>query len=104
MSRNRRRQLGEGQFGCLVGIVLLLVAGMVAYKLIPVKVKAADFREAVTNESRSAATHNDKEIMAAILRRANELELPVTDDNVQISRSNSQIKIFKSTGSPKMQR
>ena len=37
MSRNRRER-GEGQLGCLVGLVLLLIAGLIAYRLIPVKV------------------------------------------------------------------
>lgn len=89
----KRRELGEGNFGCLIGVILMLVAGVVAYKMIPVKVKAADMREAITNEARSAATHHDDAIEKAILRRASDLELPITEDNIKINRSNNNIKI-----------
>jgi len=41
----RRSEAGEGKFGCLVGLILLAIAGMVTYKMIPVKVKAAELRQ-----------------------------------------------------------
>jgi hypothetical protein len=92
MSRNRRER-GEGQFGCLVGLVLLLIAGMIAYKLIPVKVKTADLRETVVDESKSAGRHNDRAIMGNILAKAKQLDLPVAEQNVRINRANSYIRI-----------
>ena len=55
---SNRRERGEGQFGCLIGLVLLLVACVLAYKLIPVKVKAADMRETVVDEAKSAGQHD----------------------------------------------
>ena len=92
MSRNRWER-GEGRFGCLVGLVLLLLAGLIAYRMIPVKVKTADLRDTVEDESKSAGRHNDKVIMANILHKAEQLELPVTKDDVRIKRANSYIKI-----------
>ncbi len=92
MMRNRRER-GEGQFGCLVGLVLLLIAGLIAYKMIPVKVKAADLRDTVQDEARSAGTHNDKQILQSIVAKAEQLELPVTEDNVDISRAANTIKV-----------
>lgn len=92
MLRNRRER-GEGQFGCLVGLVFLLLAGLIAYKMIPVKVKAADLRDAIQDEAKSAGQNSDKQILSAILKRAQILELPVTEDNVKIDRSASTIRI-----------
>jgi hypothetical protein len=92
MSRNRRER-GEGQFGCLVGLVLLALAGLIAYRLIPVKVKTAELRDTVTDESKSAGQHNDKEIRGNILAKAKQLDLPVTDKDISINRSNSYIRI-----------
>ncbi|HYH06534.1 MAG TPA: hypothetical protein VEK11_05660 [Thermoanaerobaculia bacterium] len=92
MLRNRRER-GEGQFGCLVGLVLLLVAGLVAYRMIPVKVKTADMRDTVVNESRSAGQHSDSEIRKAILYKAQQLELPVTEKDIDIKRANSMIRV-----------
>ena len=92
MLRNRRER-GEGQFGCLVGIVFLLLAGLIAYKMIPVKVKAADLRDTIQDEARSAGQHNDAHIRAAILSKANSLELPLSEDDIEISRVANSIKI-----------
>ncbi|HEV7764901.1 MAG TPA: hypothetical protein VGQ76_07875 [Thermoanaerobaculia bacterium] len=92
MLRNRRER-GESQFGCLVGIIILLVAGVLAYKLIPIKVKAADLRDTVVNEAKSAGQHDERVIMKNILRKAGELEFPVTEENVKIKRSSTYVTI-----------
>ena len=91
MSRNRRSERGEGQFGCLVGLVLLLVAGLVAYKLIPVKVKSAELRDTVVDEAKSAGRHSNaampKNITNNILTKAKQLELPVEEKDVKVTRT-----------------
>ena len=33
--RRNRRELGEGQFGCLVGVILLLIGVFIAFTLSP---------------------------------------------------------------------
>lgn len=90
MLRNRRER-GEGQFGCLVGLVLLLVAGLVAWRMIPIKVKAAELRDVVTDEAKSAGQHSDKTIRGQILDTAQRLELPVTDESITIQRTGDRI-------------
>lgn len=91
--RQNFRQRGEGQFGCLVGLVLLLLAGMVAYKMIPIKVKAAELRETVVDEAKSAGQHTDKRMTQAILEQANELGLPVTPDDIEIERKRGEVRV-----------
>jgi hypothetical protein len=92
MLRNRRER-GEGQFGCLVGIVIVLAVGVLAYKLIPVKVKAADLRDTVVNEAKSAGQHDERVIMRNILAKADELEFPVKEENVKIARKSTYVVI-----------
>ena len=92
MSRNHRER-GEGQMGCLVGLVVMLIAGLLAYKLIPVKVKTADLRDTVMDEARSAGAHSDAKIRAEILSKAKNLNLPVTDENIKIRRQSSIIYV-----------
>jgi hypothetical protein len=92
MLRNRRER-GEGQFGCLVGLVLLLIAGLIAYKMIPVKVKAADLRETIVDESKSAGQHNDGQIRKQILTKAAQINLPVEDKDVEIKRDAGNIRV-----------
>jgi hypothetical protein len=91
--KRKRSERGEGNFGCLVGLVLLLIAGLIAYKMIPIKVKAADMRDTVVDEAKSAGLHDDRTIHAAIMDKAHELELPITDDDVFIERRNSMIRV-----------
>lgn len=91
--RMSRRERGESQLGCLVGLILLGVAIFVAWKMVPVKVKAAELRQTVVDEAKSAGTHNDDRIKSAILAKAREDNLPVTDDDIKIVRNNSEITV-----------
>lgn len=91
--RVSRRERGEGNFGCLVGLIFLALAVFVAFKMIPVKVKNAELRQVIFDESKSAGQHRDDQIMKAILFKAQENKLPVTEDNVKISRGANEITI-----------
>jgi hypothetical protein len=92
MSR-KQRERGEGQLGCLVGLVLLVIAAVIAYRLIPVKVRTADLRETVVDEAKSAGQHNDNQILGAILNKAKLDELPVLEENVKIVRTSNYIRV-----------
>ena len=91
--RRSRREAGAGQAGCLVGIIILLIAIFICYKMIPVKVKAADLRQTVVDEAKSAGTHNDDQIMKQILAKAKEHGLPITEESVTINRAANQITV-----------
>ncbi|HXG59642.1 MAG TPA: hypothetical protein VNL91_11515 [Thermoanaerobaculia bacterium] len=93
MRLRRRGEAGEGQAGCIVGLLVLLVAIFVAYKMVPVKVKAAELRQTVTDEAKSAGTRTDSQIMKSILANAEKNRLPVTEDNVKITRGANTINI-----------
>lgn len=93
MRRNRHNERGEGQLGCVFGIVLMLLAILVAYKMIPIKVKAADLRQTVVDEAKSAGTHSDGVISEAILAKARSLDLPVTEDDIKIARKQNAITV-----------
>lgn len=93
MLRNRHTQKGESNFGCLFALVLLLVGLLIGWKMIPIKVKAAEMKDVVVDESRAAGSHNDKQIMASILDQAKKLELPITEDDVKINRRANDISV-----------
>jgi len=86
-----RRERGEGQLGCLVGLIFLAIGIFVAWKMIPVKVKAAELRQMVVDEAKSAGTHNDGKIRDFILNKARENDLPVSEENIKISRAHAEI-------------
>lgn len=92
MSR-RRLQSGEGQLGCIISLVLLLAVAFVAFKMVPVKVKAAEFRQELVDEAKSGSLRNDKQIRSNLMNRASELGLPLQEQNLKITRSVSNITI-----------
>lgn len=93
MRRRNQREAGEGQGGCLFGLVLLALALFIAWKMIPIKVRNAELRGTIVDEAKAAGTHDDKRIMAAILAKAEEEKLPVTEDDVHISRGSTDITV-----------
>lgn len=93
MRRRNRREMGEGNFGCLIGLIAMLIGIFVAYKVIPVKVKAAEIRGVVVDEAKSAGTHNDEKIRAAILKKAQDNDLPIGENDVRIKRAENTIYV-----------
>jgi len=91
--RSRRNERGEGQLGCIVGLILLAGTLFVAYKIIPVKVAAADLRREVIDEARSAGRHSDARIRSSIMLKAEELQIPLNEDDLKINRRNNSIRI-----------
>jgi len=89
----RMNQKGEGRMGCVVGLLLFAVAGFIAYKLIPAKIQAAEMRELVQDESRSASGRSQDTIKKSILARAAELKVPLEPEDVVITRRGDFIKV-----------
>jgi hypothetical protein len=79
-------QRGEGKLGCVMGLLILAAAVFVAYKMIPIKVKSAEFRDAVFDQSRSGGEVNTEGIRKALAHKAAQLGLPVAEKDIRITR------------------
>ena len=55
MRRRKRSERGEGQMGCIFGLVLMAIGIFIAWKLVPIKVRAAELRQEVLDQSKAAA-------------------------------------------------
>lgn len=93
MRHHARGERGEGQMGCLVGLAFMAIAIFVCFKMIPVKVKAAELRQEAVDQAKSAGMRGDDRILGAILKKAEDLQLPVTEDNVKIHRTANAISV-----------
>ena len=91
----RRRERGDVPVGCLVGLVVLGLAALVAIKAAPVMINIGEFDSeiSVLADRANRIDYNDKRIMRDILDKADELDLPVTKKDVKIERSRSRIKV-----------
>ena len=94
MSMERRSERGEGRLGTLIGLVVLALTIYLGYKVIPVMVNAYAFRDYIEQETRFAALRNrDEEVVKRVLRKAQELELPVTAKGIRVNRTTSRFDI-----------
>lgn len=84
---------GAGRAGCIVGLIFLIAVGMIAAKMIPVKVRAAELRQVIEDEAKAAGTKSNKKMRQAILTRAEELDLPLEDEDLEITRRANRIII-----------
>jgi hypothetical protein len=89
----RRGERGEGQFGCIVGLLVLALVIFIAYKIIPVKVAAAELRQEVVDQARSAGSRNNDQIRGSIMYKAEQLKLPLAEKDLNIERGQDRIKI-----------
>ena len=86
-------QKGEGKAGCIFGLVLLASACFFAYKVIPVKVRATEMADAVTDEARAAGGRSQAALRRSLAIKAQNLGLPITEQDIKITRSAQFIKV-----------
>lgn len=80
--------------GTLFGVVLLAVTIYLGVKVIPVMINAYAFRDFLETEARYAALRNkDEEVKNRVLRKAQELELPVGAQSILINRTPNRFDI-----------
>lgn len=93
MRRRTSQQRGEGQLGCIFGLIVLLAASYVAFKMIPVKIRAVELRDEITDTARAAGMYQDAQIRKNILAKAEELDLPLDKSDLIVRRGNNRIYI-----------
>jgi hypothetical protein len=94
MRPQRDRERGEGRLGTLFGLVVLAVTIYLGFKVLPVMVNAYAFRDYIETETRFAALRNkDEEVIKRVVRKAEELDLPITTKNITVNRSQSHFDI-----------
>lgn len=87
-------QRGEGQAGCIAGLLVLLAVGFFSYKVIPPKLKAAEMRQYIIDEGKSAGLRKgDADIRKRIMSKAEELEIPLDPKDLDIARFRGKIRI-----------
>ena len=95
MPRLARRERGEGRFGAFLSLAILAVTIYLGFKVIPVMVNAYAFRDYLEEEARFAALRKkDEEILNRVLKKAEELNLPVKAKDIKINRSTTHFDMY----------
>ncbi len=91
------KRTGAMNFGCIIGTLLIAAAAYAAWRVIPVKVKAAEFEKTVESLALQAAGQgaalSNERIIKLLVEKADELELPVTEKQITIKRSGGFIRV-----------
>jgi hypothetical protein len=99
--RNGSNQRGEGRIGLLIAIIVIGVAVFVGAKVIPVRIKAYEFKDHIRQEARHAAIHKDNNKMVKrIMDKALDLELPINAKDLKVKRTNSEVIVKASFEQP----
>lgn len=92
MTRSRTVR-GAANVGCIVWLVILGFVGYVLYKVVPVKIASSEFYDVMQEQAAFGSIKDLKFIEFEILRRATELQIPVTKDNLKITRIRESITV-----------
>jgi hypothetical protein len=91
--RSTRASRGAANFGCIVWLVIVILVGYVLYKVVPVKIATSEFYDTMQEQAAFGSIKDPKFIEFEILRKADELKLPVKKDNLKITKSMQQITV-----------
>ncbi len=89
----RARRRGEGAFGAVVGIALLVVACIVAFKIIPLYIKGNDVFDGMTEAANFGSLKSEDKLRWDVYKRAQEAQVPLPLNEIKITRNGALIRI-----------
>lgn len=94
--RSWRLQRGDVPIGCILGLILMLIVVIIGIKVVPVMIRFGELQEEIEDmaDRGNRWDYTDERMRTRILQKAEELDLPVTQKDVKIERSEKWIKIW----------
>lgn len=89
----RRMARGEGKAGCIFWALVVLVVGLAAYKIVPAKIavmQLEDRMEELAKHQQAAMKPTDW-YEKNILRRAQQLDLPVKAEDIEVDKTGKRV-------------
>jgi len=92
MTRTRGNR-GAANVGCIIWLIILSLVGYVLYKVVPVKIASSEFFDTMQEQASFGSIKDPKFIEYEILKKAEELQLPVKKENLKITKMRDAIKV-----------
>jgi hypothetical protein len=91
----KRREIGAGNLGCVVGLALLVVAVIIAMRVIPTRVAVAELQDYCETEAEQASLprNSDSAMADRILIKAQQSNLPVSKEDIEVRRDTSMVHV-----------
>lgn len=90
---SQRGERGEGKVGCVVWVLILAIAVLIAWKAIPVKVRSAELYDFMVDTAKFAAQTPAEEVKKQILIKAKALDLPLDKERLSVEKGSDRIRI-----------
>ena len=88
----RRWERGEGNVGCILWLIALGLAVLIAWKAVPVKLQSTELYDYMDELAKFAAAHTPPEqLEKMILDRAKQLNIPLQKKDVKVERNGDRI-------------
>lgn len=84
---------GEGKIGCVIWLLVLLLAGLVAYKALPIKLASTQLYDYMDDQARFGARTPSETLKGRVLKRAKQLNLPVTPKDLTVKKTGGVIRM-----------
>jgi len=92
--RPRSAQTGEGRIGCIFWLLVLIVGAVVAWEVIPIKMRSVQLHDFMEDQAAIATYNRDAEATKKrILAKALELNIPLHKDHVEVTRIGDRIRM-----------
>ena len=86
-------QRGAGKVGVVISILVLLLVVSAVVQLVPVKIKSSTLYDHIVQQAERSGRAEPAKIKATIVKKAEELDLPVTADAVTVKKEKGRIHI-----------
>ena len=91
MRVNTRSQRGEGKVGCAFWLLLLFIAALVGFRMIPVKIATMQLEDYVKELAMTETRRPQAFFEKKIAQRARELNLPVPKDKIKVQKTRRRV-------------
>ena len=91
--RRRWSQAGEGNIGCIIWSLIFLAVIGVSWKLVPIKIKAAELYDFMEDQARYTKRGKEDRVVKLILEKADDLDLPLVEDDLSVVRQKDNVTI-----------
>ena len=91
--KGSRGMRGKGMIGCVLWLVVIGAVGHVLYKVVPIKIKSSTFYDTMQEQASFGSIKSEQQILYEVLRRAEELGIPVTRETVTVTRTRSAVTV-----------
>ena len=84
--RHRSGERGEGNLGCIFWAVVMVLVAYVSWVMVPIKISTSQLSDFMEDQALVAAHRSPEAIEKSILRKAEELGLPLDKKNLKVEK------------------